>query len=88
MTIRDQFPARAAGGSAREAFAVTPDDDEDLPQYPQSLWVGGAGDVTVVFAPDSDPVTFASVPAGTELRISPSRVMETDTDATDIVGLV
>lgn len=86
MPPRQQWPYRTAG-TATQAFAITPDDDNDLAQYPQGIWVGSLGDVVAVFEPGSDPITFGAVPAGTHLPISPSRIMEATT-ADDLVGLV
>jgi hypothetical protein len=82
----NEFPSRGAGGAAYGAFAVTPDDDADLDFVTLGLWVGGAGDVAVVME-SGDTVTFEAVTAGTLLPIRVSRVLETDTDATSIVGL-
>lgn len=88
MAPRDQFPARSAGGSAREAFAVTKDDNADLPQIPRALWVGTGGSLSVIFTPGTDPVSLTNVPNGSLLPISPSRVRSAGTSASDIVGLV
>lgn len=85
--MRDAFPSRIAGASAREAFVITPDDDVDLEARPQAIWVGGEGDLTVVFNPDSDPVEFKNIAAGYLLPIAPTRVLEATT-ATDLVGVI
>lgn len=86
--MRDQFPNRMPGASAREFFAITPDDDNDLPQYPQGIWVGGAGSVALIGAPGSEPVILKAAKDGQLLVIAPSRILETGTTATDLVGWV
>lgn len=77
------FPQPTPGPATRAAD-VTPNDDNDLPVITNGLWVGGAGDVTVIPAnnSDSEPVLFAAVAAGTLLPLSVRRVMDTGTDAT------
>jgi hypothetical protein len=52
------------------------------------VYVGGAGDIAVVMAEGGAPVVFGAVPAGTLLPIRISRLMSTDTTATNVVGLV
>ena len=55
----------------------------------RSLYVGGAGDVTVKFTedPTQTAILFASVQAGTFLPIRVRQVMSTGTTATNIVAL-
>lgn len=61
--------------------------------YAKALWIGGAGDVTVITAGDNSnsgagtPVTFSAVPAGTYLNVQVRAVMATGTTATNMVGL-
>lgn len=83
---KDQFPARGPLSSAREWFAITPDDDVDLPQVPRGVWVGGAGNVAVVGL--SGSAVLEGVTAGTLLPIAPTRVLLAGTTATKLVGLV
>lgn len=52
-----------------------------------ALWVGGAGDVAVIGKEDSSAVTIPSVPAGTLLPIACSKIMSTNTTATNMVAL-
>lgn len=78
---------------ARYAAAVTPNDSIDLSDPTRGLYVGGAGDVTVIMAGDNaagvtnNPQTFSSVPAGTTLPICVTRVKSTGTTATLIQAL-
>lgn len=78
-----QLPARAAA-------AVTPHDSNDLTPYAKSLYVGVAGDVTVIMASDKDPtgipVLFKAHPVG-YLNAQVRRVNATGTTATNITAL-
>lgn len=71
---------------ANGAFAVTPDDNANLPNTARALYIGGAGNVAIVTR-DGSATTFENVPAGTTLRITVSQVKATGTTATAIVGL-
>jgi hypothetical protein len=82
--MKNNFPL-ATPGIYSDAFAVTPDDEADLAQRPQALWIGSTGDLALTM-PSGD-ITLLAVPAGTEIRISPIRVLEATT-ADDIVALV
>lgn len=52
----------------------------------RALYVGGAGDVAIVFQDDS-VVTFSSVPAGTQLMVRAKRINSTNTTATLMVAM-
>lgn len=67
---------------ASRLAAVTPDDDDDI--APGFLYVGGAGNIAVIGADDTDSVILNSVPAGTILPIIVKRVLATGTTATNI----
>lgn len=66
--------------------AVTPSDS--VIQKYRALWVGTGGDVAVVAVHDDDAVTLVNVPDGTLLPIAVKKVMDTNTDALNIVGIV
>lgn len=73
---------------AHRGVAVTKSDATEL-ECTRALWVGGAGDVAVVFAEprgNSTAVTLAGVPAGTLLPVQVVKVMAATT-ATAIVAL-
>lgn len=78
-------------GQASLQVAVTPNDNTHV-QY-SYLYVGGAGDVTVVplaltiRQQTETPVTYANVAAGSFIWAQVSKVMSTGTTATKIVGL-
>jgi hypothetical protein len=73
--------------SAGSASAVTPSDTENLAYGCRGLYIGGTGDVAVVFAASPTPVVFKAAPAGTTLPVQPLRVNDTETTATDIVAM-
>ena len=66
--------------------AVTASDATVVPQT-RGIWVGGAGNLAVIFAGDSAAVTLVGVAAGTMLPIQVTKVMATNTTATSIVEL-
>lgn len=68
------------------AFAITPHDSTNFVRATRGIYVGGAGNVVVVFDDDST-ATFLSVPAGLILPVRATRVNATDTTATNMVGL-
>ena len=78
----------ASGAPAQSALAVTPNDTTAV--LFRSLYIGGAGDVSVVLIGDGTgaPVTFSAVPVGTILPIAVKRVRSTGTTATLIIGMV
>lgn len=68
--------------------AVTPNDSTDLPGgRAYGLYIGGAGNVAVVHSAGSTAVTYIGVPVGTILPVEVTRVMATNTTATNIVAL-
>ena len=73
-------------GPYRKAEAVTKSDTVDLTNVSCALWVGGAGNVVVIMQ-DGTQVTFTGVAAGTLLPICISRVLSTNTTATNMVAL-
>jgi len=79
------FPYRANDPGNRAA-AVTPNDSADLEFVCRALWVGGAGNVSLITI-GGDTVTFTGVPAGTLLPVRAARVRSTSTTATAIVAL-
>lgn len=68
-------------------FDITPSDTEDLAVPTRGLYVGAVGDVKVDML-NGDTVTFVAMLAGVIHPIQVRRVYATDTDATDIVGII
>jgi hypothetical protein len=72
------------------AVDVTPSlggGDKNVGGVADSIYVGGAGDITLRLVNDAADVVFKAVPAGTMLNISPSVIRETGTGATGIIAL-
>lgn len=88
MAQKDQFPARGATTAAREFFAITPNNDTDLPQVPRAVYVGGDGNIALIGLAGSDSVILKGVKQGQTLVIAPSRILATGTTAADLIGLV
>lgn len=70
---------------ASSAIAVTPHDTNELNTVCRALYVGGAGNVSVVMS--GTVVTFVGVGAGSILPIRTSLVRATLTTATSIIAL-
>lgn len=68
------------------AVAVTPDDDAALTTDARALFVGGAGNLTLITS-GGDAVTFTGVPAGSILPVRTRQVKATGTTATGIVAI-
>lgn len=72
-----------------DATLITPSDTQFI--APFFLYIGGAGNVTVLpkaqeSSPNPTPVTYTSVPAGTYLFVQVCKVLQTGTNATNIIG--
>ena len=72
---------------ARRLVPVVPSDGADLAQLPKGLFVGGAGNLSLVME-GGVIVALTGVQAGSLLPIRPLRVRATGTTATSIVALV
>lgn len=68
------------------AAAVTPDDATDLTYTTRALWVGGAGNISVITL-GGETVTITGVLAGSLIPIRVNRVRSTSTTATNILAL-
>lgn len=71
---------------ARQAFAISPHDSEELSPLPKALFVAGAGSLTLCAADSSADVSL-SVGAGQILPIRARFIRATGTTASGIVGL-
>lgn len=84
----DKFANHAPGldSPASRAFAITPDDDNDLALTTRAIYVGQPGDIHLITA-NGDDVTFVGVPVGI-MPIRAVRVHATGTNADDLLGLI
>lgn len=87
--MADRFAAYGAdlGSPASVGFAVAPSDATNFDYVTRALWVGGAGNVVVVWSDDTTS-TLVGVAAGTLLPIRVKRINSTSTTATSMVGLL
>ena len=72
---------------AEHAFAITPHDTNDLAYATRGIYVGATGDVKVDMLGGESAVTFTGLAAGIIHPIRATRVYNTDTTATNIVGV-
>lgn len=72
--------------NARNAYAVTPDDNNNMPNAGYCFWIGGAGNLKVTTV-GGQTVTFSGIPAGTVLNIQAVKVFSTGTTASLILAL-
>ena len=70
----------------KKAATVTKSDATVLAPT-RAVFVGGAGNLAVIMADDDSAVTIPGVVAGSVLQISVTKVMSTNTTATNIVAL-
>lgn len=73
-------------GPARNAAAVTPDNNNDLGFVTRGIIVGGNGNVSVNMSGSGAAIVIAMT-AGTLYPIAVSRVLSTGTSATGIVAV-
>jgi len=87
MSDRYEGRANSAESPASHGFAVTPSDSTALAETTRALYVGGAGDISVLMQSGAS-LDFTAVPVGTVLPIRVDRVNATGTTASAIVALV
>lgn len=80
----------APPGPGVHAFVITPSDSTALTRRTKVIYVGGAGNISLIASGD-DPagaaVVFTAVPVGTQLQIDALYVHATGTTATLLVGI-
>lgn len=86
--MADEFTYHSPGleSPASRAEEVSPHDTTALTRPSRALYIGTTGDLTVTTVA-GDTVTFVAVPAGFLLPIRVTHVLDTGTDADDIVSL-
>jgi hypothetical protein len=72
--------------SAIDAAVVVPNDAADLDYVTRSIYVGTAGDVTLMLRSASAPVTYKNVSAGSRLMVSATRIYATGTTASNLLA--
>lgn len=79
--------AYSHGSSATALGAVTPSDTVDFAQgTAKALWIGGAGNVSIIAEGDTAAVTLTAAAAGQMISLRVKRVRATGTTATNIVA--
>lgn len=73
---------------AGSAFAITPSDNTDLIVITTALYVGFAGDVSLICSGDTTPVIFYNIHSGSFLPLHVKRVTSSGTTASGIVGVI
>jgi hypothetical protein len=84
---QNSFTEDGFSAPASNAFAITPSDTVLFANDTRGIYVGGAGNITVLMQ-GGGVVLFTAVPAGTILPIRADRVNATGTTATALVGLL
>ena len=77
----------SATGPSPSAFAITPDDDNNLAYPIRALYVGTGGDITCILQDDTVAVVFANVLGGSCLPLQVKRILASGTGASDLLGL-
>jgi len=73
---------------ARMLLSVSPADGVTLPYVPKAVYVGSGGDLVMRCVDDEVPTTLKNVPTGAILPVRPSEILNTGTNASDLVLLV
>lgn len=72
---------------AEDAFVITPSDSNELATATRSLYVGGAGNIRLKTV-EGTVVTFQGAVAGSVLPVRAKHIYDSDTTATNLVGLI
>jgi len=88
MPIIDPFAGHVAGfdSPVRGGYAITPDDDADLPKVTRAVMVAEGGDLSVAMLDGTALVLPALVP-GAIYPVRLTRVNSSGTTAAGVVGL-
>jgi hypothetical protein len=70
----------------RDGFTISPSDTVNFPTRADGVFVGGAGNV-VLITESNRTLTFVGLPAASLIPVSALRVNNTNTTATNLVGL-
>ena len=72
---------------SEDCFAILPSDSADLPRATKAIFIGQAGDVTLLPVRGTSEVTFRNLAAGSILDVRVRAVRVTGTTAADLIGL-
>lgn len=88
-TMHDRYKTFSTGleSPVIDGFAITPDDDADLPEMTRAVYIGGSGALSITLA-SGTTITLDGIGSGTILPLRARRVLATDTTATAIIGFV
>jgi hypothetical protein len=88
VVAADPFSDRQLGlkDPARNSFAITPSDTDQLATVTRWLYVGVSGDVTVLLDGDGASVVLKAMPVGL-YPLCVRQVKATGTAATNLIGL-
>jgi len=89
MAVLDIFSGWTSqlNSPAADGFAITPADGTDLSFACRSIYVGVAGDVQVTTVKGTTLI-FKNAQAGSTIPVRCSRVWNTNTTATNLLGLI
>lgn len=86
---QDKFEHVADGltAPAEETFAISPNDNAELPQITKAIYVGEGGNVTLRASRSDIDTVFRNLPTGAILDVRVSAVRATGTTASNLIGL-
>lgn len=77
-----------ASSPARNSYAVTPHDTNEIGTYmPKALYVGVGGTIVMELDGDVSSTTFLNVPSGAILPVRARVILATGTTATNILAI-
>ncbi len=85
MALPEDPSGSGSGEPGIDWYAITPNDNGDLPQMVRAIYVGVTGDLTLVSS-RGRTATFIAVAVGYH-PLRPVRVKSTGTTATGLVGI-
>lgn len=86
MPTPDNFTNGPTSPTAFDGAAITPSDTVDLPAPARAIYVGGAGNISLITLKGTT-LTFQGLLAGQILPVAAARVRATGTTATNLIAL-
>jgi len=89
MTAINTFNQRGGNPSdpGQSSFAITPSDTNQLPFVTRAIYVGTGGNIAVQLLNDSSAVILMNAVAGSLLPFQVKQVMNTNTTASNLIGI-